>query len=301
MSENKNRIKSFDRNKFTALDAIIFIVLTALALLIIMPFYFSVMISFVPQNEYILSPFILWPKEFTLDSYVTLLEGGTIFTGYKNTMFHIAWGMPISMLITFSLGYVLSRPQFPGKRLLVTFVLITMIFSGGMIPTYMNIRELGLMNNKWAIILTNLLSTYYAILVMSYIRTLPESLFESARLDGASEATILFKIVLPLSSPIIATIGLFYLVDKWNEWWGSMLYLNRSTDYPLQLILQNIINTFQLLQDNVSQDALERIQNAFSMGIKMAAVVLTMLPIMLVFPFLQRYFVKGITLGAVKE
>lgn len=301
MSENKNRIKSFDRNKFTALDAIIFIVLTALALLIIMPFYFSVMISFVPQNEYILSPFILWPKELTLDSYVTLLEGGTIFTGYKNTMFHIAWGMPISMLITFSLGYVLSRPQFPGKRLLVTFVLITMIFSGGMIPTYMNIRELRLMNNKWAIILTNLLSTYYAILVMSYIRTLPESLFESARLDGASEATILFKIVLPLSSPIIATIGLFYLVDKWNEWWGSMLYLNRSTDYPLQLILQNIINTFQLLQDNVSQDALERIQNAFSMGIKMAAVVLTMLPIMLVFPFLQRYFVKGITLGAVKE
>lgn len=301
MSEIKAKVKSFNRNQLTPMDAIIFIVLTALALLIVMPFYFSIMISFVPQEEYIRTPFILWPKEFTLDSYVTLLEGGAIFTGYKNTLFHLACGMPISMLITFSLGYVLSRPVFPGKRLLVTFVLITMIFSGGMIPTYMNIRELGLMNNRWAIILTNILSTYYSILVMSYIRTLPESLFESARLDGASEATILFKIVLPLSSPIIATIALFYAVDKWNEWWGSMLYLNRAQDYPLQLILQNIVNTFQMLEDTVSQDALEHIQNAFSMGIKMAAVVLTMLPIMLVFPFLQRYFVKGITLGAVKE
>lgn len=301
MSEIKKKVKSFDRNKLTPMDAVIFIVLTVMALLIVMPFYFSIMISFVPQKEYILSPFILWPKEFTLDSYFTLLEGGTIFTGYKNTLYHLAWGLPLSMILTFSLGYVLSRPSFPGKRLLVIFVLITMIFSGGMIPTYMNIRELGLMNNRWAIILTNLLSTYYAILVMSYIRTLPESLFESARLDGASEATILTRIVLPLSSPIIATIALFYAVDKWNEWWGSMLYLNRSKDYPLQLILQNIVNTFQLVEDNVSQDALEHIRNAFSMGIKMAAVVLTMLPIMLVFPFLQRYFVKGITLGAVKE
>lgn len=301
MSEIKKRLKSFDRSKLTPMDAVIFIILTAMALLIVMPFYFSIMISFVTQKEYVLSPFILWPKEFTLDAYYTLMEGGAIFRGYKNTLYHLAFGMPLSMLVTFSLGYVLSRPKFPGKRLLVTFVLITMIFSGGMIPTYMNIRELGLMNNKWAIILTNLLSTYYAILVMSYIRTLPESLFESARLDGASEAIILARIVLPLSSPIIATIGLFYAVDKWNEWWGSMLYLNRSTDYPLQLILQNIVNTFQLLEDNVSADALERIQNAFSMGIKMAAVVMTMLPIMLVFPFLQRYFVKGITLGAVKE
>ena len=301
MSEMRAKVKSYNRNKLTAMDAIIFIVLTAMALMIVMPVYFSIMISFVTQKEYILSPFILWPKEFTLDSYRALIEGGTIFTGYKNTLYHIAWGMPLSMIVTFSLGYVLSRPNFPGKKLLITFVLITMIFSGGMIPTYMNIRELGLMNNRWAIILTNLLSTYYSILVMSYIRTLPESLFESARLDGASEATILVRIVLPLSSPIIATIGLFYMVDKWNEWWGSMLFLNRSTDYPLQLILQNIINTFQLLQDNVSQDALEHMKEAFSMGTKMAAVMMTMLPIMLVFPLLQRYFVKGITLGAVKE
>ena len=301
MSQIKAKVKSFRRDQLTVMDYIIFVVLTAMALLVIMPFYFSIMISFVPQQEYILSPFILWPKEFTLDSYITLLEGGTIFTGYKNTLFHLACGLPISMIMTFSLGYVLSRPNFPGKRLLITFVLITMIFSGGMIPEYMNIRQLGLMNNKWAIVLSCGLSTYYSILVMSYIRTLPESLFESARLDGASERTILIKIVLPLSSPIIATIALFYAVDKWNEWWYSMLYLNRSTDYPLQLILQNIVNTFQLLQDNVSQDALEHIQNAFSMGIKMAAVVMTMLPIMLVFPFLQRYFVKGITLGAVKE
>lgn len=297
----KGRIKRLHRNRFTVMDALIFLVLTVIAVAIIMPFYFSIMISFVEQEEYIRTPFIIWPQKFTLNSYANLIESGTIFRGYKNTFYHIIWGMPLSMIITFSLGYVLSRPKFPGKSALVTFVLITMLFSGGMIPTYMNIRELGLMNNRWAIILTNLVSTYYSILVMSYIRTLPESLFESARLDGANEAQILVRIVLPLCMPIIATIGLFFLVDKWNEWWGSMLYLNRNTDYPLQLVLQNIVNTFQVKDEDMSQAALEEIQKAFSMGMKMGAIVLTMLPIMLVFPFLQRYFVKGITLGAVKE
>lgn len=297
-------INSFNRNRFTLTDAIIFIILTVLAVTIVMPFYFSIMISFVEQEEYIHTPFIIWPQKFNMQSYKNLLEGGSIFQGYKNTFYHLVWGMPLSMIITFSLGYVLSRPKFPGKTALIYFVLITMIFSGGTIPAYMNIRELGLMNNRWAIILSNVLSTYYAILIMNYIRTLPESLFESARLDGAGEAQILFLIVFPLSLPIIATIGLFFLVDKWNEWYGSMLYLNRSTDYPLQLVLQNIINTFQVAEDeNVSQAALDEVKKtqAFSMGMKMAAVVCTMLPVMLVFPFLQRFFVKGITLGAVKE
>ncbi len=302
MSALQRKVKLYRRGKFTLMDGVIFIILTLMALLIVMPFYFSVMISFVTQQEYVKSPFILFPKTFTLDAYTTLLDGGSIFTGYKNTFFHIIFGMPLSLVITFALGYVFSSPNFPGKRFIMMFVLFTMMFSGGMIPSYMNIRELGLMNSKWAIVLSNLLSTYYAILVMSYIRTLPEALFESARLDGANETTILFKIVMPLCAPIIATIALFYLVDKWNEWYGSMLYLNRSSDYPLQLVLQNIVNTFQFASSkDVSQDAVERMSNAFSMGIKMAAVVLTMFPIMCVFPFLQKYFVKGITLGAVKE
>ncbi len=291
----------YDRNRLSALDVVLFVILTLLGLAIILPFYNAIMISFVTEAEYFRSPFILFPKEPTLEAYRTLLETGSILNGYGNTLYHIAVGLPISMFITFAMGYVLSRPEFPGRKLLYLFVLITMLFSGGMVPSFLLIRSLGLMNTRWSVILSCLLSTYYVVLVTNFIRALPASLLESARLDGASETTILLRIVLPLSKPIIATITLFYAVDKWNEWWNSMLYINRMEMYPLQLILQNIINSYQTAQDTeiASADAINRLQT-FSMGIKMAAIVVTMLPIMLVFPFLQRFFVKGIMIGAVK-
>ena len=291
----------YDRNRLSALDVVLFVILTLLGLAIILPFYNAIMISFVTEAEYFRSPFILFPKDPTLEAYRTLLETGSILNGYGNTLYHIAVGLPISMFITFAMGYVLSRPEFPGRKLLYLFVLITMLFSGGMVSSFLLIRSLGLMNTRWSVILSCLLSTYYVVLVTNFIRALPASLLESARLDGASETTILLRIVLPLSKPIIATITLFYAVDKWNEWWNSMLYINRMEMYPLQLILQNIINSYQTAQDTeiASADAINRLQT-FSMGIKMAAIVVTMLPIMLVFPFLQRFFVKGIMIGAVK-
>lgn len=291
----------YDRNRLSALDVVLFVILTLLGLAIILPFYNAIMISFVTEAEYFRSPFILFPKDPTLEAYRTLLETGSILNGYGNTLYHIAVGLPISMFITFAMGYVLSRPEFPGRKLLYLFVLITMLFSGGMVPSFLLIRSLGLMNTRWSVVLSCLMSTYYAVLVTNFIRSLPVSLLESARLDGASETTILLRIVLPLSKPIIATIALFYTVDKWNEWWNSMLYINRTEMYPLQLILQNIINTYQSAEQRniASADALTHLKT-FSMGIKMAAIVVTMLPIMCVFPFLQRFFVKGIMIGAVK-
>ena len=293
--------RRYSRSRLTLMDAVVGTILTLMALLMILPFYNAIMISFVTDSEYFRNPFILFPHEPTLEAYTTLLDTGNILAGYGNTLIHIAIGLPISMFITFALGYVLSRPAFPGRRFLYVFVLITMLFSGGMVPSFLLIRSLDLMNTRWSVILSCLLSTYYVVLVTNFIRSLPGSLLESARLDGASEATILVRIVLPLSKPILATIALFYAVDKWNEWWNSMLYINRMEMYPLQLILQNIINTYQSATDRniASADALNRLKT-FSMGIKMAAIVVTMLPIMCVFPFLQRFFVKGIMIGAVK-
>ena len=293
--------RRYSRSRLTLMDAVVGTILTLMALLVILPFYNAIMISFVTESEYFRNPFILFPHEPTLEAYTTLLDTGNILAGYGNTLIHIAIGLPISMFITFALGYVLSRPAFPGRRFLYVFVLITMLFSGGMVPSFLLIRSLDLMNTRWSVILSCLLSTYYVVLVTNFIRSLPGSLLESARLDGASEATILVRIVLPLSKPILATIALFYAVDKWNEWWNSMLYINRMEMYPLQLILQNIINTYQSATDRniASADALNRLKT-FSMGIKMAAIVVTMLPIMCVFPFLQRFFVKGIMIGAVK-
>ena len=282
--------RRYSRSRLTLMDAVVGTILTLMALLVILPFYNAIMISFVTESEYFRNPFILFPHEPTLEAYATLLDTGNILAGYGNTLIHIAIGLPISMFITFALGYVLGRPAFPGCKFLYVFVLITMLFSGGMVPSFLLIRSLDLRNARWSVILSCLLSTYYVVLVTNFICSLPGSLLASARLDGASEATILLRIVLPRSKPILATIALLHAVDKWNEWWNSMLYINRMEMYPLQLILQHIINTYQSATDRniASADAFNRLK-PFSMGIKMAAIVVTMLPIMYVFPFLQRF------------
>ena len=297
-----NEPKMHKKRKVEGMDITAVIIISLFAMLIILPFWSSVMISLTTESDYMRNKFVLWPATFTFESYKTLFTGKSIFIGYSNTLYHIAFGLPISMFLTISMGYVLSRPHFPGKKIFTTFVMITMLFGGGMIPTFLLVKELGLINNRWAVILTNLLSTYNCILMSSYIRTLPASLFESARLDGAGESKILFSIVLPLSLPIIATLSLFYLVGKWNEWWSSMMYLNKNNLMPLQMVLRNLIESAQVLAEqgfeSLSQTQAEK---AFTMGMKMAAIVVTMLPVMLVFPFLQKYFMKGITIGAVKE
>jgi putative aldouronate transport system permease protein len=282
------------------MDAILFLVLTVFAVTIVFPFYTSIIVSIMSEHEYLRNPFTLIPKNPDLSSYETLINQGNIINGYKNTLIHLALGMPLSMIMTCTLAYALSKRNFPGKNLLFIFIMITMVFGGGTVPAFLNIKELGLINNRWSVVLSNGIGTFYVILVMNYIQTLPVSLFDSARIDGANEITILTRVVLPLSKPILATVGLFYMVDKWNEWYGSMLYLNKASLYPLQLELKQIIANAQILDDVMMTDSMYRSMPTFSMGIKMAAVVLTMLPIMCVFPFLQKYFVKGVTLGAVK-
>lgn len=294
------RARKVHNQRFTLVDAILLLVLTAFAVSIVFPFYTSIIVSIMTEQEYLHNPFTLIPKNPDLSSYETLLNQGNIVSGYKNTLIHLALGMPLSMFFTCTLAYALSKRFFPGKRLLFIFIMITMVFSGGTVPAFLNIKELGLINSRWSVILSNGIGTFYVILMMNYIQTLPVSLFDSARIDGANELTILTRVVLPLSKPILATVGLFYMVDKWNEWYGSMLYLNKASLYPLQLELKQIIANAQILDDVMMTDSMYRSMPTFSMGIKMAAVVLTMLPIMCVFPFLQKYFVKGVTLGAVK-
>ena len=293
-------VKKVHNQRFTLMDTILLVLLTAFAVTIVFPFYTSIIVSIMSEHEYLRNPFTLIPKAPELSSYETLINQGNIISGYRNTLIHLALGMPLSMFLTCTLAYALSKRYFPGKKLLFVFIMITMVFGGGTVPAFLNIKELGLINNRWSVVLSNGIGTFYVILVMNYIQTLPVSLFDSARIDGANEITILTRVVLPLSKPILATVGLFYMVDKWNEWYGSMLYLNKASLYPLQLELKQIIANAQILDDVMMTDSMYRSMPTFSMGIKMAAVVLTMLPIMCVFPFLQKYFVKGVTLGAVK-
>ena len=293
-------VKKTHNQRFTVIDAILFLLLTVLAFTIVFPFYTSIVVSIMTEHDYLRNPFTLIPRNPDFSSYETLIKQGNIIRAYKNTLIHLALGMPLSMFLTCTLAYALSKRSFPGKKLLFVFIMITMVFGGGTVPAFLNIKELGLINSRWSVVLSNGIGTFYVILVMNYIQTLPSSLFDSARIDGANEFTILTRVVLPLSKPILATVGLFYLVDKWNEWYGSMLYLNKAALYPLQLELKQIISNAQILDDIVMTNSMYRSMPTFSMGIKMAAVVLTMLPIMCVFPFLQKYFVKGVTLGSVK-
>ena len=293
-------VKKVHNQRFTLMDAILLVLLTAFAVTIVFPFYTSIIVSIMSEHEYLRNPFTLIPKAPEFSSYETLINQGNIISGYRNTLIHLALGMPLSMFLTCTLAYALSKRYFPGKKILFVFIMITMVFGGGTVPAFLNIKELGLINNRWSVVLSNGIGTFYVILMMNYIQTLPVSLFDSARIDGANEITILTRVVLPLSKPILATVGLFYMVDKWNEWYGSMLYLNKASLYPLQLELKQIIANAQILDDVMMTDSMYRSMPTFSMGIKMAAVVLTMLPIMCVFPFLQKYFVKGVTLGAVK-
>ncbi|MCM3173198.1 carbohydrate ABC transporter permease [Paenibacillus sp. MER 99-2] len=299
MSKKVNKKPRIGTEKMTFLDYIIFAILLVLALMILIPFWNVIMISFATQKEYAENPFLMFPKEFTLDSYRALFADGSIISGYKNTLILLVIGLPLSLFLTTSMAYGLSRNNFPFKKFLFFLVLFTMIFNGGIVPLYLIMKSLHLTGTLWSVILAGSFSAFNMILMMNYFYTLPESLMESARLDGAGEWRILFSVVLPLATPIIATITLFYGVAYWNSWYDAMIFLRKADQLPLQNVLRTIIVTSQTNASNASSVDATQVSN-FSMGMKMAAVFVTMVPIMCFFPMLQKHFAKGVLTGAIK-
>jgi len=291
-------VGSKGRVRFNLFDTINFLILTLLALIIIYPFYNSILISLVPQRDYIRTPFMLFPKKITWDSYKYIFESPKIIYGYRNILIILLFGMPYNMLLTTFTAYALSRDSFPGKKIIMGLIIFTMYFGGGLIPYYLLIRGIGLVNSLASVVLTYGVNTFYMIIMMNYFNTIPASLEESARIDGANEFVILFRIMLPLALPIIATVFLFFAVDRWNEWFSAMLFLRDGKKWPLQLVLRNIV--MSTIDDLGSSYASLR-QTVFPAGVKMASIVVTMAPIMLIYPFLQKYFMKGILIGAIKS
>lgn len=288
-----------DHKKMTFMDYVIFIILSVGALAILIPFWNVIMISFSTQKEYADNPMMLFPKNPTLESYRALFADGRIGTGYWNTFKILILGLPLSLFLTTSMAYGLSRNKFPGKKLIFMLVLFTMIFNGGIVPLYLVMKDLHLTGNLWSVILAGSFSAFNLILMSNYFSSLPESLMESARLDGAGEWRILFSVVLPLSAPIVATITLFYGVAFWNGWYDAMIFLRKADQMPLQNVLRSIIMEAQVNASNAtSVDAVGK--QSFSMGMKMAAVFVTMVPIMCFFPMLQKHFAKGVLTGAIK-
>lgn len=285
--------------RFDAVDIFVVILLTFWMFLIIIPFVNAISISFATQKEYVDNPLMLFPSQPTLQSYEMLFNDYRTWTGFRTSFLLVLVGVPLNMLLTTVLAYGTSRGDYPGKRIIIGGILFTMLFNGGIIPLYLQMKELGLTNTIWSVVLAGTVNVFYFVIMRNYFQSLPESLIESARLDGAGEGRILFHIILPLSKPIIATLTLFYLVDRWNEWYNALIFIRDTEMQPLQLVLRSIVMESSIVNNVTSAAAMEQMKN-FDMGVKMAAVIVTILPVMCVYPFLQKHFAQGVMVGAVK-
>lgn len=294
----KQKSPSYSKH-FTTIDALIFILLTLLAFTIIIPFWNVLVVSFSSQKEYAQTPLMLFPSNPTLESYRYLFRDGKIAQGYKNTFYLELLALPLSLFLTTTMAYALSKKSFPGRKIILYLVTFTMIFNGGIVPMYLVMKQLNLTGSMWSVVFSNCFSVFNMILMINYFQMLPESLMESARLDGASEWCILCRITLPLSKPIFATITLFYGVGLWNQWYDSMIFLRKANMMPLQNVLRSIIQETEI--NSSATGSIAALGHAqFTDGIKMAAVFLTMIPIMCFYPLLQKHFAKGIMVGAIK-
>ena len=242
---------------------------------------------------------LLWPQKFSLLAYKAVCDNPMIGRGYLNTLIIVVGGTAINLLMTSLGAYVLSRPNLPYKRFMNLFVMFTMFFSGGLIPSFLVVSGMGLLDSYWAILLPGAISTYNMIVMRTSFETLPISLEESALIDGANELTVLVRIILPLSAPVVAVMLLFYGVGHWNSWFSAMIYLRTRIKYPLQLILREILVENDLNNMTVDVGSLDK--EPIGETIKYATIVVATLPILCIYPFLQKYFTKGIMIGAVKE
>ena len=289
------------KKKWHNTEIIAMIVLTLLAILIVVPFWNAIVISFESSAEYTKHPFSWLPRKFTLENYKYLLgRGSALLSAYRSTILLTIGGTAAGMAVSTMVAYAYSR-DFPGRKLFFRMMILTMFLGGGVIPTYMLIRNLGLLDTYTGIVLLGLASSYNIIIMKNGFESTPMDLQEAAMIDGANDLTVFAKIMLPLQKPLIATFSLFTAVGYWNSWYWPMLLLSSGDKTVLQLFLRSIVNALTSQEGTKNMAASgQAFQNTFSQGVKMAAVFAVMLPIMVVYPFLQKYFVKGMLVGAVK-
>ncbi|TLS50610.1 carbohydrate ABC transporter permease [Paenibacillus antri] len=281
-------------------DIINYIALTLISLSMLFPFLYVFSVSLTDPATYVQGEFILLPKEFSLDSYKFVLGTGQLWNSVKATLFITVVGTVLNLFVTMTFAYVLTKNDMPGWKLFTYMVLFMMFFHAGMVPGYLLVRELGLMNSLWALILPGLTNPWSLFVVRSFYRSIPSSLEEAAYIDGANDLTIFQKVILPLSKPVIAAFSLFFAVGLWNTYLSGIFYIQDPKKWPLQVFLsQMIIESNTDLGSSANFDDVRQVQPP-SETIKMASLVLVMIPILLVYPFLQKHFAKGVLLGSVK-
>ena len=288
------RGSSRDR-KIQGLDIVIFVILAIYAILIIFPFWNAFVISISGEASYLKSNLLLWPTELDLSAYQQVFTNNQLWSGFGITMILLIGGTLYQLFFTVITGYAMSRNKWFGKNFVMNMILVTMFFGGGMVPYYYLIKSLGMMNTIWVMIIPGAIDTFNMLLMRNYFASLPAEMEESAKIDGANDLIIFVKIFLPLSLPMLATIGLFFAVGNWNSWYNAMLFIpDRTEIWPLQMVLRNMIATVSSNIEN--PEAVD----GFSQGLTMASIFFTIVPMMCFYPFLQRFFVKGIVVGAIK-
>ncbi len=289
------RISIYERC-FQAANALL---LTALMAATIYPILYVAFASFSEPAQMMAHKGILWkPLGFSLETYEAVFSNPMILLGYRNTMFIVIVGVSLNLLLTSLAAYSLSRKSLQFRRHITLFIVFTMFFSGGLIPFYLLVRGLGITDTLWALILPTAISAFNLIIMRTSFEAVPDALEESAKIDGANDFVILFRIYLPLCKPVLAVVGLYYGVSHWNSWFNSMIFLQDRSLYPLQLILREIliIGDANSMAEGAGQDEIIILGET----LKYATIMVATIPIFLVYPFLQKYFVKGALIGAIK-
>lgn len=281
-------------------DAVNVLALAGIAFLSLYPFAYVILLSFAGPADVARGGVLVWPRAFSLAAYEMVLADPGFRAGFVNSIVRTLLGTATTLLLTCLAAYPLSRPRMPWRKQMVFFVLFTMLFSGGLVPRYLVVKTLGLVDTRWALVLPIALTAFNVFVLKSFFERLPPSLEEAARLDGAGDLTILFRIFVPLSRPALATIALWTAVGHWNHWFDALLFITSEHKQVLQIFLQRIVieNSIKDIQFGVSD---MHAANFSGEALKGATVVLAVLPLLALYPFVQRHFAKGITLGGVKE
>ena len=286
-------------------NLIVMILLTIFLLSVAYPLYFIIIASFSDPSLVGSGQVVLYPRGFTLEAYKKVLEYKAIWIGYRNTTIYTVFFTFLSLFMTMTAGYGLSRKNIPGKGIIMGYMTFTMFFNGGLIPTYLLMRSIRLEGNPIIIILMGSVSVYNIIITRTFLQSnIPDELFEAATMDGCNHFRFFGTIVLPLSPAIIAVMVLFAAVSQWNSWFNAMIYLRNQNQMPLQLILRNIIVSSQaflreMQMDTISNDDIAR-TTLLAESMKYAVIIVATLPVMIMYPFIQNYFIKGVMIGSIK-
>lgn len=291
-----------NRMNDNVLDTVIIIILTGATLLCLMPLIHTLALSFSDKTAAGSGNVYFWPVKFNLSSYHIILQDASFFRAFAISVQRVILGCSINFILTVLLAFSLSREprQFPGRNIYMWILIFTMLFNGGLVPLYLTITKLRILDTIWALVFPTAVPVFNVILLMNFFKGVPKELEEAALIDGAGPWHVLIKVFIPVSIPALATITLFQVVFHWNSFFDGLIYMNNPKNYPLQTYIRQLVVVIRDMNQTLSLDELKRLQEVSNDTLNSAKIIVSMIPVLLIYPFLQRYFITGIVLGSVK-